>query len=84
MNLYELATLDPEAPICPSGKRPLRNQDTARKHLRTAAWTKRNLGRTGRKADKVERDVYECKACGWWHLTGQAPNTGRPRRGGGR
>jgi len=67
--------IDPDAPLCTSGKRPFRDEESARKTLATARYL-RNSNHTGYRPGCVEEGVYECEACGWWHLTSSA----RPRR----
>lgn len=60
--------VDPDAPICPSGKRPIRDEATATARLRSARHDAQR-GRRGRKPGHIEAGAYRCTACGWWHLT---------------
>lgn len=56
--------LDPDAPICPSRKRPFRTAADAREALDRVRG-RRFEERTG----KTERRYYQCPGCHWWHLT---------------
>lgn len=67
-------TLDPDAPLCTSGKRPFRTQEQAEGILRHVRH-RRAVEHAGRLHD-VECAVYECPVCHWWHLT----SGGRPQR----
>jgi hypothetical protein len=67
--------LDPDAPLCPSGKRPFRTQEDAAAGLRTARYL-RHSSHNGYRPDCVEEGAYECPVCHWFHLTSST----RPRR----
>lgn len=69
--------LDPDAPLCSSGKRPFRTEDQALRSLSGARWVRRN-GDTPRLPGCVEEGAYECHVCHWWHLR----SSNRPRRRG--
>lgn len=69
--------LDPDAPMCPSGKRVLRTEDEARERLALAAASRREDGAGGRRPGRVEQVIYRCAACPYWHLSAV---TGRQRR----
>jgi len=71
--------LPPDAPVCTSGKRPIRTEEQARRLLAAARRQAERGDRAGRYVDGgTEGDVYLCKACTWWHLTGA---NRRKRRG---
>ncbi|MCD2187828.1 hypothetical protein [Actinomycetospora soli] len=64
-------------PGCTSGKMGWPDQVEAERALRSAVhWRRRNPGR-GRTPGRVEKTVYLCKACRWWHLSSR---TGKQRR----
>jgi hypothetical protein len=79
--------VDPDAPLCSSGKHPYRDKEAARKGLRTARHL-RGVSHVGYRPDCVEEGFYECGACKWFHLTSstkprrrkQLGNRGRRRR----
>lgn len=60
--------LDPDAPLCSSGKRPLRTADDARKELGKARHL-RAVNHNGYRPGDVEEGFYECPVCHWFHLT---------------
>jgi hypothetical protein len=63
-----LAGLDPDAPICTSGKRPFRTETEARANLRNARHLRTANPDGGRVPGSKEQGVYQCAGCGWWHL----------------
>jgi hypothetical protein len=67
--------IDPDAPLCSSGKRPFRDEEAATKGLRVARYL-RHDSHVGYRPDCIEEGVYECGVCHWWHLT----SSSRPRR----
>lgn len=60
--------LDPDAPLCSSGKRPFRTEDQARRSLAGARKVRRNDDGPSRRPGTVEAGYYRCGGCGWWHL----------------
>lgn len=68
---------DPDAPLCPTGKRPHRTEELALRAMRSARASRRRQ-HNGSKPGDVEEAVLECKACEWWHVT----SSDRPRRRG--
>lgn len=69
--------LDPDAPLCSSGKRPFKTEELALRSLAAARFVRRT-GDRPRLPGCVEQGVFECGVCGWWHLTSA---TGKRRRG---
>lgn len=60
-----LTPVDPESPLCSSGKRGYRTEDLARRMLaRTRAMCDGGLC-----PNRAGRTCYRCTGCGWWHLT---------------
>lgn len=66
---------DPDAPLCPSGKRPHRDEDAALRAMRTAR-AARIRQHNGSKPGDIEEGVHECPICRWFHVT----SSSRPRR----
>lgn len=73
----KLSGIEPDAPLCSSGKRPFRTQEAALRSLGAARHVRR-VGDTPRLPGCVEQGVFECPACQWWHITS---STGKRRRG---
>lgn len=73
-----LAHLDPDAPLCSSGKRPFRTEAQARHSLVGARAVRSRDDVPARRPGVTEAKYYHCPACGWWHLSS---TTGKVRRG---
>jgi hypothetical protein len=69
--------LDPDAPICATGKHPFRTEEEAATGARAARWARQNL-KNGFRPGSVESGYHSCKVCGWFHITS---STGPKRRG---
>jgi hypothetical protein len=59
--------IEPDAPMCATGKRPFRTEEAARDQLAQARGRRANYA--GQKPGRVETAVYQCPSCQWWHLT---------------
>lgn len=63
---YNPLALPPDAPICSSGKRPIRTEGEAIRALAGARYFKRDKSGQ-RRHNGVEGSYFLC-ACGWYHL----------------
>ncbi len=62
--------INPDSPICASGKRGYETEHKARQHLKRIQYARGMKGDKPRKGSgRVERNVYLCKTCDWWHLS---------------
>lgn len=73
-----ITVLDPDAPLCSSGKRPFRTEAQARAKLNSARAMRRNDDGVARRPGVTEAGYYRCPACDWWHLRS---TTRKARRG---
>lgn len=62
--------IDLDLPICPSGKRPFRDEREAHYELGRAQGRRRET--SGYKRGQVEKRAYQCPACHHWHLTAKS------------
>ena len=72
-----LSHLDPNAPICLTGKRPFRTEARAQAELRRARRVRANDPAGGRKPGLIEKRTYQCPLCSWFHLTHTAKHRKR-------
>ncbi|GAA1866639.1 hypothetical protein ATL51_0195 [Pseudonocardia alni] len=68
-----------KAPLCSSGKRGFADGAAADRELMRVRRLRRADPTAGRKPGRVERAIYRCAACGWWHLTASGPRSRGPR-----
>jgi len=64
-----LANWPADAPMCTSGKRPYRTEEEVQRALRGAQAMRQQHDRNqARRPGVVEKGVYECAVCHWWHM----------------